>query len=205
MFNLIKKDRIIKKLYKKYMISKIIDNKELQILKGDITEQSDIDVIVNSANAYLKAGGGVSGAIHKKAGHNLEIEAINNAKQLNKYPLKVSECIITNAYNLPNKKVIHVLGPVYNQDKPEDFYLQQAYINCLKLADQEDFKSIAFPSISTGIFGYPIKEASQIAIKTIIQTLPNLKNISLVRIVLFSDNDYNIYKESLENLLNTKN
>ncbi len=181
------------------MLSKIINNKEIQIIKGDITEQGDIEVIVNSANAYLRAGGGVSGAIHKKAGSDLEIEAINNAKNLNKYPLKVSECIITNAYNLPNKKVIHVLGPVYNQDKPEDLYLKQAYINCLDLADKEGLKSIAFPSISTGIFGYPINEASKIAIKTIIEFLPNLKNIILVRLVLFSDSDFDIYKESLMN------
>jgi len=186
------------------MVSKIIDNKKLQIIKGDITEKSDIDVIVNSANAYLRAGGGVSGAIHKKAGYELEIEAINTAKKLNKYPLKVSECIITNAYNLPNKKVIHVLGPVYNQDKPEDFYLQQSYINCLKLADEQNLSSIAFPSISTGIFGYPIKEAAYIAIKSIIQILPTLKNIKLVRIVLFSDNDYNIYKDTLDNFINSE-
>ncbi len=183
------------------MLSRIINNKELQIIKGDITEQKDIEVIVNSANAYLRAGGGVSGAIHKKAGPNLEIEAINNAKKLNKYPLKVSQCIITNAYNLPNKKVIHVLGPVYNQDKPEEFYLQQAYINCLDLADKEGLKSIAFPSISTGIFGYPIAEASTIAIKTIIDYLPKLKNLLLIRFVLFSDNDFNIYEETFNNLL----
>ncbi|MCX7870587.1 MAG: macro domain-containing protein [bacterium] len=183
------------------MLSKIINNKEIQIIKGDITEQGDIEVIVNSANAYLRAGGGVSGAIHKKAGSDLEIEAINNAKNLNKYPLKVSECIITNAYNLPNKKVIHVLGPVYNQDKPEEFYLQQAYINCLNLADKNGLKSIAFPSISTGIFGYPVNQASEIAIKAIIKTLPNLKNIVLIRFVLFSDTDFNTYKESLTNIL----
>jgi O-acetyl-ADP-ribose deacetylase (regulator of RNase III) len=105
---------------------------------------------------------------------------------------------------LPNKKVIHVLGPVYNQDKPEDFYLQQSYINCLKLADEQNLSSIAFPSISTGIFGYPIKEAAYIAIKSIIQTLPTLKNIKLVRIILFSDNDYNIYIDTLNTLINSE-
>lgn len=164
-----------------------IDNKILEIVVGDITNQPDIEAIVNSANKDLKPGGGVSGAIHRKAGPEL----YEYAKSL--APIKVSQAVITPAFRLPNKYVIHTLGPVYGLDKPEDKLLQQTYMNCIKLADEYKVKSLAFPSISTGIFGYPIELAAPLAVESIIQGLKET-NLSLVRIVLYTFEDYRVYE-----------
>ena len=164
-----------------------INSKIIEIVKGDITEQFDIEAIVNSANSELSPGAGVSGAIHKKAGPQL----YEYAKKL--APIKVSEAVITPAFNLPNKYIIHALGPRYGIDKPENMLLKKTYQNCIKVAEENRIKSIAFPSISTGIFGYPIKEASIIAINTVIEEISKI-SIELVRFVLFSEEDYEVYE-----------
>ncbi|MCS6954965.1 MAG: macro domain-containing protein [Candidatus Calescibacterium sp.] len=164
-----------------------LGQKVLEIVLGDITNQPDIEAIVNSANRDLKPGGGVSGAIHRRAGPQL----YESSKKL--APIKVSQAVITEGFNLPNKYIIHTLGPVFGVDKPESELLKQTYINCIELADKYNIKSIAFPSISTGIFGYPIESASHIAIKTIETELPKTK-IDLVRIVLYTLEDYKVYE-----------
>ncbi|MEN3015254.1 MAG: macro domain-containing protein [bacterium] len=163
------------------------EDKVLQIVRGDITEQPDIECIVNSANSQLLPGGGVSGAIHKKAGPEL----YEYCKKL--APIKVTQAVITPAFKLPNKYIIHTLGPVYGVDKPEDELLKKTYQNCMELADKQGIKSIAFPSISTGIFGYPINLAAPIAIKAILEKLVDTR-ISLVRMVLWSEEDYKVYE-----------
>ncbi|MFW5832232.1 MAG: macro domain-containing protein, partial [Prolixibacteraceae bacterium] len=100
----------------------------VEMVQGDITQQKDIEAVVNAANAKLLRGGGVAGAIHRTAGPELEKESKKLA------PIKPGEAVITGAYNLPNKKVIHCLGPVYGQDKPEDKLLANCYRNALKIA-----------------------------------------------------------------------
>ena len=169
------------------MIKKQVGEITIEIVQGDITKQSDIDAIVNAANAYLIAGGGVSGAIHRAAGPELE-------KECKKYaPIKVGQAVITKGYNLPNKYVIHCLGPRYGIDKPEDKLLADCYINVIKLAEENKISSIAFPAISTGIFGYPIEEATKVVFETIKSVLPKLDYVKKIRFVLFSKKDYDVY------------
>lgn len=170
-----------------------LGEKIIQIVKGDITNQPDIEAIVNSANKYLEPGGGVSGAIHKKAGPQL----YEYCKKL--APIRTSQAVITPAFNLPNKYIIHTLGPVYGKDKPEEELLKQTYRNCLELANNYNIKSVAFPSISTGIFGYPIELACPIAIKTIKEKVDETQ-IELIRFVLFSEEDYRVYERFIKDL-----
>jgi len=177
------------------MIKKQIKNVIIEIVQGDITKQPDIDAIVNAANAYLKPGGGVAGAIHRAAGPELE-------KECRKYaPIKVGQAVITNAYNLPNKYVIHCLGPRYGIDTPEDKLLADCYINALNLAEENKISSIAFPAISTGAFGYPIKEATKVVFDTIRTILPKLNYVKKIRFVLFSKEDYDIYVSYINEVL----
>lgn len=164
----------------------------IEILQGDITQQPACDAIVNAANAQLMPGGGVAGAIHRAAGPEL----VDECKSL--APIKPGEAVITKAYKLPNKFVIHCLGPVYGIDKPEDILLRNCYVNALKVAENYNVKSIAFPAISTGIFGYPMEEAAEVAIKAIIDTTSILNNIKLIRIVLFDNESFSIHKNILE-------
>lgn len=168
------------------------NNIVLEIIQGDITKQTGCDAIVNAANAELLPGGGVAGAIHRAAGPDLVKECIPLA------PIKTGEAVITKAYNLPNKYVVHCLGPVYGKDKPENVLLSNCYVNALKIADENNVESIAFPAISTGIFGYPIEEAAEVSIKAIVDTTPILKKIKVIRIVLFDFDSFSIHKNVLE-------
>lgn len=166
----------------------------LEVLKGDIVAQADMDVIVNAANAFLRIGGGVAGAIHKAAGPELEKEAIT------KGPIKPGQAVITKAYNLPNKYVIHVLGPVYDRDIPHDKLLANCYKNALKICEEYQLKSIAFPAVSTGVFGYPVEEASQVSLQAIYDKMPELKYVKRIRMVIFSDYDYKMHIRALKKL-----
>lgn len=177
------------------MKAKVLFGVKIEYTKGDITKQPDIEAIVNSANAYLKPGGGVAGAIHRAAGPKLEEECSKYA------PIKVGEAVITKAYNLPNKYVIHCLGPRYGIDKPEDKLLADCYINALNLAEENKITSIAYPAISTGIFGYPIEEATQVAVETIKNLIPKLKFIKTIRFVLFSKEDFEVYDKIISEKL----
>ncbi len=171
-----------------------IGKASLEIIRGDITKQSDIEAIVNAANAHLRIGGGVAGAIHTAAGHKLEKES----SQLS--PISPGQAVITGAYNLPNKYVIHCLGPVYGRDVPHDKLLSDCYDNALKICEDEQIESIAFPAISTGAFGYPVKEAAEIALNTITSKMITLKHLKLIRMVLFSNEDFYMHKETMKTL-----
>ncbi|ARG97071.1 macro domain-containing protein [Legionella micdadei] len=171
---------------------------KIESILGDITEQLDMVAIVNAANARLRRGGGVAGAIHNAAGPELEKECQDLA------PIKPGEAVITKAYSLPNQYVIHCLGPVYGVDKPEDVLLANCYRNALHLADSNQITSIAFPAISTGIFGYPIERATETALKTTYQIIATLRNITHIRYVLFSPNDLRIYENKLAEIFDKK-
>jgi O-acetyl-ADP-ribose deacetylase len=173
-------------------LQKRVNGLVLEVLKGDIVKQNDVTAIVNAANAQLKRGGGVAGAIHRAAGPGLEKECEPLA------PISPGEAVITGGHNLPNKYVIHCLGPVYGRDKPESTILKKCYYNSLKLADEEGIDSIAFPAISTGAFGYPVRKAASIAFRAVKEVVPELKNIELIRFVLFSEKDYEVHKKALE-------
>jgi O-acetyl-ADP-ribose deacetylase (regulator of RNase III) len=167
---------------------------ELQLIEGDIVAQPDIEAVVNAANAQLKTGGGVAGAIHRAAGPKLE-EACRDLA-----PIQVGEAVITSAFKLPNKYVVHTLGPVYGQDKPEAELLSRCYKNSLHLVEESQLKSVAFPAISTGIFGYPIKEAAEISLKTVKEAAEELKKIKLIRFVLYSSSDLEVYSAVAEKI-----
>lgn len=152
----------------------------LECLAGDIADQRDMEAVVNAANAALQPGGGVAGAIHRAAGPALAEECRPHA------PIRPGEAVLTGGYNLPNQYVIHCLGPVYGKDHPEGKLLADCYRNALRLAEEEEISSIAFPAISAGIFGYPLEEAARVALKTTIEEIPKLSSVKRIRFVLFS-------------------
>lgn len=162
---------------------------KLEILQGDITKIS-ADAIVNAANKTLLGGGGVDGAIHRAAGPELLAEC----KMLG--GCETGEAKITKGYNLPAKFVIHTVGPVwYGGNNNEDDLLANCYKNSLKLAIENNCKSIAFPAISTGVYRFPFERATKIAIKTVKEFLKNYAEIEKVIFVCFSKEDFEKYNE----------
>ncbi|NBC81860.1 MAG: RNase III inhibitor [Bacteroidetes bacterium] len=168
-----------------------VSNVTIESVVGDIAAQPDMEAIVNAANAQLQSGGGVAGAIHKAAGTNLAEECRPMA------PIKPGEAVISGAHNLPNKYVIHCLGPVYGADTPEDKLLAKCYRMALLLAEKNNIESVAFPAISTGAFGYPFNEATIIACRTVLRMIPELDAVNLIRFVLFDKSDLAAYEKRL--------
>ncbi|MFP4284899.1 MAG: macro domain-containing protein [Desulfovermiculus sp.] len=171
-----------------------ISGVKIENVQGNIAQQTDMDAVVNAANAQLRMGGGVAGALHRAAGPGLEQECRPLA------PIQPGQAVITGAHNLPNKKVIHCLGPVYGQDKPSDQLLASCYKNALQLADEWSLKSIAFPAISSGAFGNPLEVAARIAIQSVLGQIPGLSSVQHVRFVLFSQADNQVYDHLLQEL-----
>lgn len=166
----------------------------IECVKGDIASQADVTAVVNAANAWLRMGGGVAGAIHRAAGPGLAEECRPLA------PIKPGKAVITGGHNLPNRYVIHCLGPVYGMDKPEDGLLASCYRNALKIADDNNMASIAFPAISTGAFGYPLEEATRVAFGAIVEAVPKLKHVKRVRFVLHSAGDLAVHERVLSEI-----
>ncbi len=161
--------------------------KHIKILQADITEL-DADAIVNAANTSLLGGGGVDGAIHKKAGPGL----LDECRKLG--GCNPGEAKVTKGYNLKSKYVIHTPGPIYKNGKSgENLILRNSYINSMKIAMDYKLKSIAFPGISTGVYGYPKSEACAIAVDTVIEFM--IKNNFIIEIifVLFDSDNYSKY------------
>lgn len=163
----------------------------LECLQGDIAAQQDLDAIVNAANAALLPGGGVAGAIHRAAGPGLEAECRPLA------PIAPGEAVITGAHQLPNRHVIHCLGPVFGRDKPEAELLASCYRNALRVADENRLDSIGFPAISTGVFGYPPEEACKVALDTVAEVVEEPGSVKLIRFVLFDEESLELYRQGL--------
>ena len=167
----------------------------LEVMRDNIVNQEGFDAIVNAANAWLRHGGGVAGAIHRAAGPGLEEECRPLA------PIKPGQAVITGGHNLPNPYVIHVLGPVYGVDDDPAEKLAACYKNALKLADERGLRSIAFPAISTGAFGYPMEEAAEVAFNAILDIIPHLKSVKRIRMVLYRKKDLEVHERILDELL----
>ena len=167
----------------------------VECVKGDIAAQDDMAAVVNAANAELSHGGGVSGALHRAAGPELEAESIRLG------PIRPAEAVITDAYRLPNRRVIHCLGPVYGVDEPSDALLASCYRNALSVAEEDGLESIAFPAISTGIFGYPRADAAEIAFRAIRAALPNLNAVRHIRFVLHDDESLALHERLMQRVL----
>jgi len=166
----------------------------LECVEGNIVRQPDMMAVVNAANAQLLPGGGVAGAIHHAAGPGLERECRPLA------PIKPGEAVITGGHNLPNKYVIHCLGPVYTKDQPSDKLLGSCYRNALTLCEEYEIASVAFPAISTGAFGYPLQQAAEVAFKVVIDMAPTLKAVKHIRFVLYSNGELAVHEQVLERL-----
>lgn len=169
---------------------------KIEIIKGDITKAA-VDAIVNAANSSLLGGGGVDGAIHRAGGPAI----LEDCRKIiaKRGGCKTGEAVITTAGKLPSKYVIHTVGPVWNGGQNgEDKKLASCYFNSLSLAIEHGCKSIAFPNVSTGIYGFPKEKAAVIAIETIIIFLNNNSFIEKVLLVCFDEENYTLTKKSLK-------
>ncbi|MBN1796382.1 MAG: macro domain-containing protein [Sedimentisphaerales bacterium] len=167
-----------------------INNTILELVQGDITEQST-ESIVNAANTQLLLGGGVAGAIRAKGGPAIQ-------QQCNKLgPTTVGGAVKTTGGNLKAKYVIHTVGPRMGQGD-EDNKLRSATVNSLKLADNENIKSISFPAISTGIFGFPVDRCAEIMLRTTIDYLKGQTQLEQAVFCLFTKSDFNIFQDELK-------
>ena len=167
----------------------------LELVQGDITKQ-DVDAIVNAANTSLLGGGGVDGAVHRAAGPELLAET----RMLG--GCETGEAKISGGYNLPAQYVIHAVGPVYRRgDDLVAALLASAYRRCLEIADENGLVSIAFPAISCGVYGYPLNEASSIALGIVVEYLSGHTQVKLVRFVLFTRDVYEAFASTLDELV----
>ena len=166
----------------------------IELIEGDITKL-DVDAIVNAANSSLLGGGGVDGAIHYAAGPQL----VEECAKLGGCP--TGEAKLTKGYRLPARHVIHTVGPIWrggSNGEPEK--LANCYRNSMQIAADNGFETIAFPAISTGVYGYPLQEAAQIAINQVIECLNEMPSIKKVIFVLFGRKNFDIYTDILSNL-----
>jgi O-acetyl-ADP-ribose deacetylase (regulator of RNase III) len=171
----------------------------LQLLKGDITTIS-VDAIVNAANSHLSGGGGVDGAIHLAGGPQIMHE-------LDEIRAKIGSCppgsaVVTGAGHLPARYVFHAVGPRYKDGtRGEAQILASCYSTCLNLAAERDIKTISFPSISTGIYGYPLEDAADVAVTTVANWLrAHTDPVRVVKLVQFTDNDHQVYLRHAQSL-----
>jgi O-acetyl-ADP-ribose deacetylase (regulator of RNase III) len=172
--------------------------KIIRIVRGDIT-RLEVDAVVNAANSSLLGGGGVDGAIHRAAGPELLAECRSiAASRRPREACPAGEAVITGAYGLPCKKVIHTVGPVWHGgSRGEPELLASCYRKSLLLAREAGLGSVAFPNISTGVYGYPKAAAAEIAVRTVQDTVPQCPNIRRVIFVCFDEENYRLYQSLL--------
>ena len=176
-------------------VSYTVNDAKISIIQGDITRQ-ETDGIVNAANSGLMGGGGVDGAIHRAGGPMILEECIQIVAKQGQLP--TGQAVITTAGNMPSKHVIHTVGPIWrggNQNEPD--LLASAYRESLKLAAENKLQSVSFPSISTGVYSYPVDKAAPIALKEVADFLKNQTSIKEVVFVLFDSRTYDAYKSAL--------
>lgn len=167
----------------------------ITLIQGDITKL-EVDAIVNAANSWLMGGGGVDGAIHRAGGPQILAECREIVAR--KGQCATGEVVITSGGNLPAKFVIHTVGPIWrggNNNEPQ--LLRNAYLNSLKLADENGVQTIAFPNISTGVYGYPKEKAAEIAIRTVTEFLRGNDQPKQVCFVCFDEENLQIYQRLL--------
>lgn len=180
-------------------MQKKINNKTIILQVGDITKYRG-DVIVNAANPYLAGGSGVDGAIHQAGGPTILKACQKIIQQIGRLPN--GKAIITHGGQLQARNVIHAVGPIYKESKEKaPRILKETYESCLKLADKMNLKDIAFPSISTGAYGYPVEEASIIAMNAVVEYLMTDTVIEKVSFYLYTYEDYMVYMNALEKSL----
>ncbi|MBI5902539.1 MAG: O-acetyl-ADP-ribose deacetylase [Deltaproteobacteria bacterium] len=171
-----------------------INNTTLSLGRGDITAEAT-EAIVNAANSRLAGGGGVDGAIHRAGGPRI----MEECRKIGGCP--TGSAVITTGGRLKALYVIHTVGPIYKDGgHDEAAELRNAYVSSLKLAAEKGIKSVSFPSISTGAYGYPMKDASETALKAVIDFIRSNDAFTIVRFVLFSEKDLSVYTETLERL-----
>ncbi|MBX6370931.1 MAG: O-acetyl-ADP-ribose deacetylase [Acidothermus sp.] len=166
----------------------------LSVVRGDITTQ-EVDAVVNAANSSLLGGGGVDGAIHRRGGP--EILAACRELRATRFPdgLPTGEAVATTAGRLPARWVIHAVGPVYSRREDRSALLASAYRNALRVADELGARSVAFPAISAGIYGWPVDDATRIAVRTVCETPTS--SVEEVRFVAFTDEVYDGFVAAL--------
>jgi len=177
----------------------VFDARRIELAHGDITTER-LDAVANAANEALRGGGGVDGAIHRAAGPGLLDELRR------RYPdgTPTGTAVATEGHDLPARWVLHAVGPVWRGgDQGEEALLDGAYRSCLRVADELGARSVGFPAISMGIYGYPANEGAEVAVRTVAEHLRGETGIELVRFVLFSDETYGHFADALATLAAT--
>jgi O-acetyl-ADP-ribose deacetylase len=177
-----------------FMSTYTINGITLALMQGDIVKVQ-VDAIVNAANSGLAGGGGVDGAIHRAGGPSI----MDECRKIGGCP--TGSAVATAAGRLPARYVFHAVGPIYSDGKDDERLLASAYQSCLDLAEQYALQSIAFPSLSTGVYGYPLDLAAPIALRTIVQHIQKPTNLKEVLMVLFGDRAYQAYEKAMGDVL----
>lgn len=176
------------------MTTQTINGVTLALQQGDITKVES-DAIVNAANSALAGGGGVDGAIHRAGGSSI----MEECRKIGRCP--TGSAVATGAGRLQAKYVFHAVGPIYDGTPEDARLLASAYQTCLNLAEQKQIASIAFPSLSTGVYGYPLEEAAPIALKTAIDHIRQPTSLKQITFVLFGDRAYKAFEQALKKLV----
>src|SRR5438552_13722290 len=177
-----------------FMATRTINGVKLALIRGNIVEVQ-ADAIVNAANSGLRGGGGVDGAIHRAGGPSI----MEECRKIGGCP--TGEAVVTSAGRLAAKYVFHAVGPIYSGSLDDQRLLTSAYQSCLNLAEQHQVKSIAFPLLSTGIYGYPLELAAPIALRTIIEHIMKPTCLQQVLMVLFGESAYKVHELALDKLV----
>jgi len=177
-----------------FMATRTINGVTLALIRGNIVE-AHADAIVNAANSGLRGGGGVDGAIHRAGGPSI----MEECRKIGGCP--TGKAVVTTAGRLPAKYIFHAVGPIYSGGTDDERLLASAYQSCLNLAEQHQVKSISFPSLSTGIYGYPLELAAPIALRTIIEHIKKPTCLQQVLMVLFGESAYKVHERVLNKLV----